>query len=152
MLKGWLPRYSWNGHRYLSSFIVTPIIIVELVCLCYQGNYITLPNWPFYSFLFHTLFLSSQLSQLSRNARMLTSFPPLSSEVREERGEVWEEEGERWGGSWRLYWLCWCWKLFLFFSPTACLASLCTFNNGFPVNTAVAVVPVKKKKMEICLS
>lgn len=65
-------------------------------------------NLPVHSFLFHTLFLSSQLS---RNARMLTSFPLLLSEVREKRGEVWEE-----GGSWRLYWLCWGWKLFLFFS------------------------------------
>lgn len=66
---------------------------------------------------------------------MLTSFPPLLSEVREERGEVWEE-----GGSWRLYWLCWGWKLFLFFSLSACLASLCTLNNAFPVHIAVVIV------------
>lgn len=42
-------------------------------------------NFPVRSFLFHTLFLSSQLS---RNARMLTSFPPLFSEVREKRGSL----------------------------------------------------------------
>lgn len=66
---------------------------------------------------------------------MLTSFPPPPlSEVWEERGEVWGE-----GGSWRLYWLCWGWKLFLFFSLPACLASLCTFNNAFPVHAAVVV-------------
>lgn len=45
------------------------------------------------------------------------------------------------GGSCRLYWLCWGWKLFLFF-PSACLACLCTFNNAFPVKTAVVVVAV----------
>lgn len=66
---------------------------------------------------------------------MLTSFPPLLSEVREERREVWEE-----GGSWRLYWLCWGWKLFLFFPLSACLASPLYVNSPFPVYTALVVV------------
>lgn len=71
---------------------------------------------------------------------MLTSFPPLLSEVREKIGEVWN--GGRGGGG-AAAGDCTGFvgfENFSFSSLSACLDSLCTFNNAFPVPAAAMVV------------
>lgn len=59
----------------------------------------------------------------------LPNFLPTWVKCRRKRG----------GDSWRLYWLCWGWKLL---SLLVCLASLCTFNKAFLVVTSFLVLCV----------
>lgn len=146
-------RATPDGVQTWSSGYFARVLMRKLIYIYFSislgsffnvttGNTPHTLNLPVHSFLFHTLFLSSQLS---RNARMLTSFPLLLSEVREKRGEVWEE-----GGSWRLLALL---GLETFpFLLSACLASLCTFNNAFPVHTAAVVVVCRYFVSKQCLT
>lgn len=83
--------WSYFSYCYTTPSLHLHIYFFVSFLSITRGNISNTPNLPVHSIQIHTLFLSSWLSQLSRNARMLTSFPPLLSEVGEERGEDWEE-------------------------------------------------------------
>lgn len=95
-------RVHFEQKKVCSGSNKSTIISLWAAIIRIQGKHV--------SFLqFNILLLSFQLCW---NTGMLTSFPPILNKVSEKRGgKVWEK-----GGGWRLYWLCWGWKLFLFFS------------------------------------